>query len=123
MPPETIAGRYRVEREVGRGGMGIVFEAVQESLGRHVALKVLPPAMMNDPLRLPRFHREARTAARMHHGNIVPIFEVGEQGELLRHVPPFDVARDDRRVEITAVMDEKQLAAILEAMAKPPKGR
>src|SRR5438105_3886117 len=65
-------GNYRILREVGRGGMGVVYEAVQVSLNRRVALKVLPAGASNDPLGLARFHREARSAARMHHGNIVP---------------------------------------------------
>jgi serine/threonine protein kinase len=71
-------GDYRVVREIGRGGMGIVYEAVQESLGRQVALKVLPDRVSTDPTRLQRFRREARSAARLHHTAIVPVFEVGE---------------------------------------------
>ena len=58
--------------------MGIVYEAVQESLGRHVALKVLPQHRMRDPNQLERFQREARAAAMLHHTNIVPVFGVGE---------------------------------------------
>jgi serine/threonine protein kinase/predicted Zn-dependent protease len=77
--PERL-GDYHILREVGRGGMGVVYEAVQESLGRHVALKVLPGRAASDPGRLQRFKREARSAARLHHTNIVPVFEVGEQG-------------------------------------------
>lgn len=75
--PEKV-GEYRVLREIGRGGMGIVYEAVQESLGRHVALKVLPVSGIGDPQRLQRFQREARAAAALHHSNIVPVFAVGE---------------------------------------------
>ena len=58
--------------------MGVVYEAVQECLGRHVALKVLPHQRLADPSQLERFRREARAAARLHHTNIVPVFGVGE---------------------------------------------
>jgi serine/threonine protein kinase/Tfp pilus assembly protein PilF len=71
-------GEYRLVREIGRGGMGVVYEAVQESLGRRVALKVLLPEALRDPRYLQRFQREARAAARLHHTHIVPVFGVGE---------------------------------------------
>ena len=70
-------GDFEIVREVGRGGMGVVYEALQISLGRRVALKVLPFAAMLDPHRLQRFQNEARAAACLHHGNIVPVFAVG----------------------------------------------
>ncbi|HBI44098.1 MAG TPA: hypothetical protein DDY78_14780 [Planctomycetales bacterium] len=70
-------GDFEIVREVGRGGMGVVYEALQISLGRRVALKVLPFAAMLDPQRLQRFQNEARAAACLHHGNIVPVFAVG----------------------------------------------
>jgi eukaryotic-like serine/threonine-protein kinase len=70
-------GEYRILREVGRGGMGIVYEAVQESLGRHVALKVLPFPGLVGPTHRERFEREARTVARLHHSNIVPVYGSG----------------------------------------------
>ncbi|MBN1442165.1 MAG: serine/threonine protein kinase, partial [Planctomycetes bacterium] len=70
-------GDFRIVREIGRGGMGIVYEAVQESLGRRVAVKVLPRTSLLDATHLRRFQREARTAAHLHHTNIVAIFGVG----------------------------------------------
>jgi serine/threonine protein kinase len=71
--PERL-GDYRIIREIGRGGMGIVYEAQQESLGRRVALKVLPAHALLVPSKLDRFRREAQAAARLHHTNIVPVF-------------------------------------------------
>jgi serine/threonine-protein kinase len=70
-------GEFRLLREVGRGGMGVVYEAEQESLGRRVALKVLPAGALVDAKQVRRFEREARSAARLHHTNIVPVFGVG----------------------------------------------
>jgi serine/threonine protein kinase/WD40 repeat protein len=75
-------GDYRILRELGRGGMGIVYEAEQESLGRHVALKVLAGHTVLDARHLERFRREAKTAARLHHTNIVPVHGIGEQDGL-----------------------------------------
>jgi serine/threonine protein kinase/WD40 repeat protein len=75
--PERL-GDFRIIREIGRGGMGIVYEAVQESLGRHVALKVLAHHRHFGPTHLLRFEREAKAAALLHHTNIVPVFGVGE---------------------------------------------
>jgi serine/threonine-protein kinase len=82
-------GEYRILREVGRGGMGVVYEAEQESLGRRVALKVLGRHSVLDPRHLQRFQREARAAARLHHTNIVPVHGVGEQDGLHFYVMQF----------------------------------
>ena len=75
-PPGEL-GDFRIIREVGRGGMGVVYEAEQISLGRRVALKVLPFAATMDPKQLQRFHNEARAAASLHHEHIVPVYGVG----------------------------------------------
>ena len=78
-----MAGRYAVERELGRGGMGIVFLARDLSLDRLVAIKLLPPALAAVPDRRARFVREARIAARLSHPNIVPIHSVEESDGLV----------------------------------------
>ena len=73
----SIAG-YDIQRELGRGGMATVYLAVQQSLSRPVALKVLAPHLARDPVDRERFLREARFAANLHHPNIVEIYAVGE---------------------------------------------
>jgi WD40 repeat protein/serine/threonine protein kinase len=76
-PGVGTIGDFHLLREVGRGGMGIVYEARQVSLHRRVALKVLPFAAVTDPKQLQRFHVEAQAAAQLHHTNIVPVHAVG----------------------------------------------
>jgi serine/threonine protein kinase/WD40 repeat protein len=93
----TRLGEYRILREVGRGGMGLVFKAVQEPLGRQVALKVLPPALCRDKY-LERFRREAKAAARLHHTNIVPVFGVGADAGMHFYVMQFIDGRGLDRV-------------------------
>lgn len=79
--PERI-GDFRIIREIGRGGMGAVHEAEQESLGRRVAVKVLLHQTLHGSAQLERFLREARLAAGLHHTNIVTVYGVGEEGGL-----------------------------------------
>ncbi|MDG3006696.1 serine/threonine-protein kinase [Paludisphaera mucosa] len=76
MPPERL-GDYRIIRELGRGGMGIVYEAEQSSLGRRVALKLLPSTAAMDPRHVQRFQVEVQAAGHLRHPNIVPIYAVG----------------------------------------------
>src|SRR5690349_11234597 len=75
--PDRTLGDFRIVCEIGRGGMGIVYEAEQISLGRRVALKVLPFAATLDPRQLQRFKNEAHAAAQLHHANIVPVYGLG----------------------------------------------
>lgn len=77
-PPRQL-GDYRIVREIGRGGMGVVYEAEQISLSRRVALKVLPFAAVLDQRQLSRFKNEAQGAAQLHHPNIVPVYSIGCQ--------------------------------------------
>jgi serine/threonine-protein kinase len=79
----ALAGRYSLEREVGRGGMGVVYLAREVRLDRPVAIKLLPPSKAGDPRLRERFLREARTAAKLSHPNIIPIFAVDEIGEFV----------------------------------------
>jgi eukaryotic-like serine/threonine-protein kinase len=77
--PPDVLGDFRLGREIGWGGIGIVYEATQISLGRRVAVKVLPPTSMHDPRQLRRFEIEAQAAAALQHPNIVPVFAYGRE--------------------------------------------
>ena len=86
-PPESTGtaaipfkrlGDFELLREIGRGGMGVVYEAQQVSLKRRVALKVLPPGLGLTDQAVQRFEREAQAAAKLHHTNIVPVYATGE---------------------------------------------
>lgn len=104
--PGDVVGDFRIGREIGRGGMGVVYEAEQLSLGRRVALKALAPDSPVSENARARFLREARAAASLHHTHIVPVLEVGEQNgmlfyvmQLIRGRPLNDVLSDLRRQE------------------------
>jgi hypothetical protein len=94
-------GDFRIIREIGHGGMGVVYEAEQVSLGRHVALKVLLNQALLDAKQKRRFEREARAAAKLHHTNIVPVFGVGEHDGL-----PYYVMQFIQGLGLDAVLDE-----------------
>src|SRR5207247_9801879 len=76
----ALAGRYSLERELGRGGMGVVYLAREVRLDRPVAIKLLPPHHAGDARLRERFLREARTAAKLSHPHIIPIFALHEVG-------------------------------------------
>jgi len=80
---QALVGRYSLERELGRGGMGIVFLARDVALDRLVAIKLLPPAAAAQPQLRERFLREAQTAAKLSHPNIIPIYQVEQRGDLV----------------------------------------
>src|SRR4029077_1364851 len=106
--PERL-GDYQILRIVGSGGMGVVHEAEHESLKSRVALKVMHPRFRTNPTYLRRFHTEARSAARLHHTNIVPVFDYGEQDGICYYAMPLiagvgldQVLEDVRRLRATA---------------------
>ena len=91
MPPEIIAGRYRVEREVGRGGMGSVWLCRDELLGRLVAVKQVGHLPGESAPDLARAMREARSSAPLNHPNVVSIYDAIEEGDhiwlVMEYVP------------------------------------
>ena len=86
---EALAAEYRVEQELGRGGMAIVFQAVETQLDRQVAVKVLPFSLAFDKEFVERFQREARTAAKLEHPHIIPIYRVGRAGRVIYFVMKY----------------------------------
>jgi hypothetical protein len=118
LPPLERLGDFRILREIGRGGMGVVYEAEQVSLGRHVALKVLPQKLLADARTRQRFEREAKAAARLHHTNIVPVFGVGEHDGL-----PFYAMQFIQGTGLDIVIEElARLGAGLKSADSPPAG-
>jgi hypothetical protein len=121
-PGSSLAGRYRIIDELGRGGMGTVYRAEDTSLSRHVAIKVLPDEFANDPERLARFEREAKLLAALNHPNIAAIHGIEAfEGKrfLVLELAEGETLRD--RLERGPLADEdaletcKQLAEGLEA--------
>ena len=101
-------GDYDIVRELGRGGMGVVFQAVHRSLGRRVAVKVIPAAALDNESYIARFRREARAAAKLHHTNIVSVFGVGQDQGLHYYVMEF--------------VDGQNLADVLAGLRTSPDG-
>ena len=89
----TLAGRYEITRLLGRGGMAVVFLAEDLALERQVAIKVLPPEMAHDTKLIPRFQQEAKTAAKLDHPNIIPIYRVESEAGLVYFVMKYVTGR------------------------------
>jgi eukaryotic-like serine/threonine-protein kinase len=125
-PGDVIAGRYRIERVLGEGGMGVVYEATQLNLGRAVALKILLPEYWHRTDAKQRFQREAKVAAALAHSNAVTIFDFGEDQErlfiameLLRGMTLRSVLSSDegaQRLELLRAVDvSAQVGSVLVA--------
>ena len=108
-PPETIAGRYRIERRLGAGGMSTVFQATDSVLERAVAVKLLAEHLAEDADFVARFRREALSAARLQHPNVVQVFDSGQDTDSGRHYIVMeyvegpscaDLLREHKRLEI-----------------------
>src|SRR5688500_16003000 len=80
LEPGSEFDGYRIDREIGRGGMGVVYAATELALGRLVALKVMAPSLADDAQFRARFQRESRLAAAIGHANVVPVYRAGESG-------------------------------------------
>src|SRR4051794_1864957 len=111
-------GRYRIDGILGRGGMGVVYRAVQDDLERSVALKVIAPGLASDQDFRTRFQREARLAASLDHPNVIPVYEAGADGDVLylamRLVPGEDLATLVRR---DGPLEPERVVAILTQVA------
>jgi serine/threonine protein kinase len=102
-----VEGKYKIERMVGKGGMGAVFLAHDLTLEREVAIKVLPPDISLDPHIVKRFQQEAKTAAKLDHTNIIPIYRVESEGGLNYFVMKYIAG-----TSLEDVIDQKQTLAI-----------
>lgn len=114
----ALAGRYSLERELGRGGMGVVYLAREVSLDRLVALKLLPPRLARDPVLRERFLGEARTAAKLSHPHIVPIHTVDQVGDFVFFAMAFvDGETLTQRVRSRGPLTASDAARVLREVA------
>lgn len=115
---EALAGRYSLERELGRGGMGVVYLAREVRLDRPVAIKLLPPELAAHPKLRERFMREARTAARLSHPYIVPIHAVDEAAGFVFHIMAYvDGETLAERVRARGPLPPRDVTRILREVA------
>jgi len=115
---EALAGQYELRREIGRGGMGVVYLARDVRLDRRVAIKTLPPHLANDPIVRERFLREARTAGSLSHQNIVPIHRADEIAGHVFFVMGFvDGDSMAQRIRALGHLDEREVVRELRDVA------
>lgn len=114
----ALAGQYELEREIGRGGMGIVYLARDARLDRQAAIKTLPVHLASDPVVRERFLREARTAARLSHPNIVPVHRADEIGEHVFFVMGYvDGESLAQRIRRLGRLDARETVRVLSDVA------
>ena len=114
----ALAGRYSIDRELGRGGMGIVYLARDVRLDRLVAIKLLPPRLSSNPPIRDRFLKEARTAAKLSHPNIVPIYSVDEVGPFVFFIMAYVAGESlGQRLRARGVLPPPEAARVLREVA------